>query len=301
MNPWLSIIVVTYDSAGDIGLCLNSILPQMREDVELLVIDNASGDETVSIVGKQFPQVKLIRNDTNCGYGAALNQGIRLAKAATVLVLNSDIQLDPAFLPQLQKNLQNFSVDVGMIAPKIIDQRGCIDSTGLSLSWLRRFFDRGRGEDARKAFLAPDDVWGACAACALYQKSMLEAIRCGQEYFDEDFFMGVEDFDVSWRGHSLGYRAVYVPDLCATHRGGVSRTKNALFQAFTFRNRYFLLLKNESNAGWLRFALYAFFYDAPRLLFLLLTNPHTAGVLKDIRRLYPRMLEKRRMIRQKTS
>ncbi|MFH0876637.1 MAG: glycosyltransferase family 2 protein [Candidatus Omnitrophota bacterium] len=301
MSPWLSIIIVTHDSANTIGACLQSILPQLRADIELLVIDNASGDQTANIVQKQFPQARLIRNDTNRGYGTALNQGISLAQAATILAANSDIRLDPDFLVQLQKNIQNLPPDIGMIAPKIIDEKGFIDSTGLDLTMLRRFFDRGRGLDARKTFLFPAGAWGACGACAIYQKSMLEAIRCGQEYFDEDFFLGVEDFDLAWRAQLLNYRAVYLPNLEATHRGGISRTKNDHFRALTFRNRYFLLLKNESAAGWFRFMLYAFFYDVPRLIFLWLTNPNTPEALRDLRRLTPRMLEKRRMIRQKIS
>ena len=300
MTTSVSVIVVTYNSQGCVQACLDSLKSQQASPGEIVVIDNASTDDTLQIVRKNSFITGLIENKTNRGFGAAVNQGISRAQGEYLLVLNSDVVLESDFLKNLDSEVQTFpSRRIGMIAPLIFDTGGRIDSAGLYLTFLRRFYDRGRGAREDGRFHSAGFVFGACGACAVYKREMLEDIKIEGEYFDEDFFLCVEDVDAAWRAHALGWQAWYAPKLRCAHQGGISRKRSKEGQCCAFRNRYFLLIKNESSRGAVRFFLFCWIYDVPRLFLLLLTNPRIFQALGEIRRLWPRMIEKRRAIAKK--
>ncbi|HTZ10939.1 MAG TPA: hypothetical protein VMD04_00970, partial [Candidatus Margulisiibacteriota bacterium] len=128
-------------------------------------------------------------------------------------------------------------------------------------------------------------------------REMLEYIKIEDEYFDEDFFLLLEDFDIAWRGRRCGWRAAFFPQLVCYHHGGISRNRTALSQYYTFRNRYLLLIKNGEITEILRVLILFPFYEIPRLIFLLFSNKKTKQALKEIKALFPKMLKKRMIIR----
>ena len=268
MSNEISIIVVTYNSEEHIIDCLNSIFLQDDKDFEFILIDNNSSDSTISVIKDKFTNIHLIKNRENLGFSKGVNQGIECSKGKNIFILNSDIVLREDFIDELKNALLQLPDNVGMISPKMLRMdKQRIDSTGLILSRMRRFYDRGQGSIDLGQFDRQQDIFGPCAAAAIYTRQMLEDIKINNEYFDEDFFLILEDFDIAWRARSRGWKVLFVPAIICYHLGGISRKRSPIAQYYTFRNRYLLLLKNERMSNLWRLLLFALVYDIPRFVF----------------------------------
>ncbi|MFH1777233.1 MAG: glycosyltransferase family 2 protein [Candidatus Omnitrophota bacterium] len=291
---FISIVIVTLNTERFIKKCLESIYCQSYREFEVIVVDNGSRDETVRIIISDFPQVRLIRNKENIGFCRANNLGIKTAIGEAILTLNSDIVLEKDFLENLIKTYQNAKKDIGMFATRILNWNGkTIDSTGLILTRARRFYDRGYGKAIE--YKDNSEIIGPCAAAALYKREMLEDIKINDEYFDEKFFFLVEDVDIAWRAKNRSWRVEYVPEAkCFHYRNSTNFNRN-FRQYLSFRNRYYLILKNESKSGLIKFLPFFCIYDIPRFLYLLLTNKHhTILALKELFKNSPAMLNNRK-------
>ena len=195
MTTTLSIIVVTYDSLSFIRDCVESIFVQTYKKFEIIVVDNNSQDKTVEFIKKNYPQIRLIENGQNRGFPYACNQGIEATRGKYILTLNSDVTLEEDFLYEIKRAMDEADPEVGLISPKILwaKDKKLIDSTGLMLSRARRFFDRGRGEVDKSQYDREREIFGPCAAAALYKREMLKSVEVFNEYFDPDFFLLLED------------------------------------------------------------------------------------------------------------
>lgn len=292
----ISIILVTHNSTGHIDHCLDSIFAQGFNDYELTVIDNASKDETKSILKNRYPDIPLIENAQNYGYAKALNQGITKANAKFILCLNDDIKLNADFLANIHKAIKT-NESIAAVQPKVFKPgEEKIDTTGIRLSFSRRFYDAGNDETDRIEFAKQRYVFGASAAAALYRKEALESVKQADEYFDEDFFCIAEDVDISWRLQKKGWKTLYYPDAACIHSGGISRNNNDISQYYSMRNRYLMMLKNESLLGLFRFPIIFFIYDLWRNLYMLIINTrYFLKAIYEIIRLSSKMMKKRRI------
>ena len=280
----ISIIIVGYNSGEFLKKCIDSVYAQSYKDFEIIFIDNCSSDNSLTIA-RSYPGLKIIRNTVNAGFPFAVNQGIRASKGDYVLTLNSDVVLDGNFLIEMEKAAE--SSYAGLFSAKILNSRDKrIDSTGLVLSRSYRFFDRGSGEIDNGQYDSGLDIFGPCAAAALYKREMLEDVSYGGEYFDEDFFFSVEDFDLAWRALQRGWRACFVPGATCYHFRNGSNSKRKFIQYFSFRNRFFLLKKN--NAISIKYLFVFLLYDMPRLAYMLFTNRRTFKALYEIMKYTPK-------------
>lgn len=290
----ISVIIVTYNSSTYIESCLDSVFAQDFDDYEVIIIDNASEDRTKSIIKDKYPDILLIENQKNYGPCFARNQGIMKANGRFILCLDHDVKLLNHFLKNIYKAIERED-NLGAVQPKILmNDAKTIYSTGIYPSWLRRFYDIGNGKNDSWEFEKKKLVFGTSAAASLYRKEALESIKQGEEYFDSDFFYFFEDVDVSWRMQKKGWHILYTPDAVCLHIGGRSRNKDKISQYLSLRNRYLLILKNESWLGLLRLFFVFFIYDLWRNLFMLIVNPKyflKAGF--EIIRLSPKMIRKR--------
>jgi len=122
---------------------------------------------------------------------------------------------------------------------------------------------------------------------------MLEDIKIFGEYFDEDFFLVLEDFDLCWRAQKKGWKFLHIPELICFHSGGFSQRYTPLLQYLTLRNRYYLLLKNEDD--FLRFICSFFLYDILHFIYFAGRNKYFHWLFRDLRRGWKKMLSKRRL------
>jgi GT2 family glycosyltransferase len=264
-----SVVILTYNSTKYIKSCLDSVFSQDHTHFEVIVVDNASNDDTIGFIKANYPQVVLIENKNNYGACKARNQGISVAGGKWILTLDCDIILQKDFISGMLKVINDLPPKVGIIQPKILNPDGkTIYSTGIYLSFLRRFYDIGKDMIDNEKFNIPNYVFGASSAAAIYKRDMLEEIKENTGYFDERFFFLVEDVDLSWRAQRRDWKAFYYPEAVCFHWGNSSNFEKKTRQYLCFRNRYLLIIKNERLNAIIRKMPFYLTYDIPRIIYL---------------------------------
>ncbi len=305
----ISVIIVNWNSGRQLALCLESLTGQTYHPLEIIVVDNASTDDSLA-PAYTAGHVRVIRNETNAGFCRAFNQGYALSQGEFIVSLNPDVYLLPDFLTRLADLLKERPA-AGLAGGKL--WRGgpragyTLDSTGLFLSPSRRPYDRGQGQIDRGQYDRTEEVFGACGAAWMARRAMLEDVRCLGEVLDEDFFAYYDDADLAWRARSRGWQCWYEPRAAGWHgRGGgdtlrkPSRApKMAFAQRHAVKNRYLMMLKNDSLAGLLPALPRILIEDGTRLGYMAVRRPILLGAYLDVLRLLPRMLEKRQEIRRR--
>ncbi len=243
----ISVVVVTYNSIDHIADCLDSVLAQGYQNLEIIAVDNGSCDGTAAFISHNYPGVKLIRNDSNEGASSARNKGIEESSGDWILTLDSDTELGDNFIAFFRAAVESQPSNTGMVAAKILSSDGqTVYSLGNKLTFLRRFFDIAKGERQDNRAENPSDIFGACSAAAFYRKTMLEDIREKRGYFDPLFFFMAEDVDLAWRARKRGWGVYLCGDCVAYHDGGGSKTPERKKQFYSIRNRFLMIFKNDS-------------------------------------------------------
>lgn len=257
-SPLVSITIVTFNSARFLGKCVESIRNQTYPNWELILVDNASSDETRSVLKPLETQHKIIYNNGNTGFAAAQNQAIAASAGSWVLVLNPDVILAPNFVECLIQHAGLLS-DVGTACGKLltlppdlrIPPQPSIDSTGMFLTPQLRHLDRGSRQPDKGDYEKQEFVFGATGAAALYRREMIDHIAVDGEFFDIDFFAYREDADVSWRAQLLGWRCLYIPQAIAYHVRSVlpenRRGVPPILNMHSVKNRWLLRIKNMTG------------------------------------------------------
>jgi GT2 family glycosyltransferase len=241
--PLASVIVLNWNGEALIAECVDSLLAQTYLRLEILVVDNASTDRSVSLIRERYGEkVRLIVNPENLGFAAGNNVGIAAARGAYVLLINNDAVADPGWVEALVREAEA-DPRVGMCASKILtyDDPRVIDSAGLLLS--RDGLGRGRGRLQHDvgAFDTPEDALLPSGCAALYRRAMLDEIGL----FDEAFFMYCEDLDLGLRGRLAGWRCRFAPDAVVRHRYSASGGRYSLRKVFLVeRNRVWVMVKS---------------------------------------------------------
>ncbi len=251
----VSVTIVTYNSGRFIKRCLESVLEQKYNNLEVLVIDNASTDGTVDILEQFESRCRIVYNDENIGFAAAQNQAILLSGGEWVLTLNPDVLLLPTFIHAL---VEAGYVDrrVGTVCGKLltltpdfdIPEKPRVDSTGIYFNPMLRHLDRGSQDIDNGHYLNFEYVFGATAAAALYRREMIDDVTLDGEFFDPDFFVYREDADVAWRAQLMGWRCIYTPRARGYHvRKVLPGNRRALppsINMHSVKNRFLMRLKN---------------------------------------------------------
>ncbi len=269
----VSVVILTWNSQDHIKACLSSLMIQATKDLEIIVVDNGSTDQTLTLIRDEYPQVILISNNVNRGASFARNQGVANACGAWILTLDSDVVLEPDFFEQFLLAEKGFADNIGMVQTNILDKDGGrIYSQGVYLSPWRRFHDINRGKSAGADHPGIGRILGPCSAAAFYRRLMLEQVREKSGYFDERFFFLVEDVDLAWRARRAGWGVSLCERARCRHTGNGSATTAPMRQYLSFRNRYLMINKNEGF--WRRAGTYALAlpYDVPRFIYMLLYN-----------------------------
>lgn len=303
----VSVCIVTYNSAEDIGECLDAVMEQSQPIQSIVVIDNASSDRSVLLVkerlSKEVPIV-LVENKRNNGFAGGQNQAIEATDTDYVLVLNPDVVLHTDYISELVKAMERDSCAgsaTGLLVRK--DDPSIVDSTGLQMGLNRHAIDRGAGEQA-DSWQKAGTVFGASGAAALYSRKMIEHIKLENEFFDERFFAYKEDVDVAWRAQLLGWSAYYVPAARAVHARGWQQGGRRFISLFvrqhSYVNQLFMLVKNE-QPGWHWFKLLPilFMREAMKLAYILVKERDLIGSWRILIKHMPEMRRKRKELRSK--
>jgi GT2 family glycosyltransferase len=270
--------IVTYQSAGTLGRCLAAVRAQTVRPDEVLVWDNGSADASRELA--RAGGATVVAAGRNLGFAAAANELVARTRAPYLLLLNPDAYLRPDYVEKLLAAAEADRA-VGSLTGKLLRSRpeggaAVIDSTGHVLCRNRAVLNRGENEVDTGQYDQPGEVFGVCAAAALYRRAMLEDVRVGAHYFDPAFFMYLEDVDLDWRARLRGWRAWYVPGAVADHERGHQGRRGARRPSFahhSLKNRYLLILRNDRWADLLRDLPAVLGMEAVRFVDYALTHP----------------------------
>ncbi|HUT15353.1 MAG TPA: glycosyltransferase family 2 protein [Anaerolineae bacterium] len=236
----VSVVIPSWNGARLLPACLDSLREQTWSRSEVIVVDNASTDETVTLVQREYSEVRVIALARNRGFSSAVNVGICAAEGEFVAVLNQDVEVDPQWLEELAVTALAHP-EAGAVASKIMlwARRDHLHSAGDLYRLDGIPVNRGVWEKDQGQYDAETEVFGACGGAALYRIRALDEIGT----FDESFFMYCEDVDLAWRQQLAGWRAVYAPRAIAFHHlsasgGGVTASY------YSGRNTILVIAKN---------------------------------------------------------
>ena len=260
----VSAIVVAFRSAPELPACIAS-LPAAAAglDLELIVVDNASGDAAPGLVRARWPTARLIENATNRGFAAAVNQAVSEARAPLLLLLNPDTQPAPGSLARLAAALAA-DTRISIVGPRLLHSDGrpqpsaWRDPSPRALAFQALMLDHlFPGSAAVAAGLRdgpPQDVDWLSGACLLLRRETYAALGG----LDERFFLYFEDADLCRRARAAGGRVVIVPEARVSHALGASafRDRRACVLHFHESRRLFLRKHYTGPAGSLRLALH---------------------------------------------
>jgi GT2 family glycosyltransferase len=234
MAPTISIIVVTHNSAAQIGACLRA-LQQLRCDAayEIVVVDNASQDESRAIVGG-FDDVRLIAERENRGFAGGVNRGTAAARGRLVALLNPDATPAQDWLQQLVAPLDD--PHIGVTGSKVLGPDGLIQSAGSDLHMpVLLSAHRGEGQRDTGQYEQLDDVWAVHGAAMAFARPLWEQLGG----FDEGYFPAYwEESDFCERARRAGYRVLVAPQAVVCHQEASATGKySAEFYYYYLRNR----------------------------------------------------------------
>lgn len=221
----LSIVIVSWNVQEYLRQCLNSLRADVDQNLryETIVVDNNSTDNTIAMLTRDFPEVKLIHNEDNLGFAKANNQGIEISQGKFVLLLNPDTQIEKGCISTLISFLQSHD-KAGVVGPKLLNSDGTTQASGLNfpslVNSLLGYF-RIKREVTGAYFVHADQptiVNALVGACLLVRREVINQVGG----LDEDYFMYVEEADWCYRIRDRGWHIYYVPEAQVYHRKGSS-------------------------------------------------------------------------------
>lgn len=270
MNPRVSVVILNWNGRRYLEDCLSSLQDQTFTDFEIILVDNGSTDGSVEWVAERFPQVQVIRNETNVGFAAGNNQAIRASQSEFVATLNNDTRVEPDWLAMLIAAAEE-DPTVGMCASKMLfaDRPEIINSTGINLDPIGIAWDRRGGEPDDRQETEPVEVFGPCAGAALYRRAMLDQIGV----FDERFFAYLGDVDLAWRARLAGWRCLYVPHARVYHVHSATAGEGSPFKnRLLGRNKVWTIAKNYPISRLVLYLPLILLYDLAAVLYTLVVR-----------------------------
>ncbi|NGZ10483.1 MAG: glycosyltransferase family 2 protein [Nitrospira sp. LK70] len=287
----VSLIIVNYNAGDLLEVCVSSTANQADE---VIVVDNASSDDSLAQLAAAFPgdrRLKIVRNRENLGFAAACNIGAELSTGSYLFFLNPDCVLTPNSVKQLLKTLEQYP-DVGMVGGLLVNPDGTeqpggrraiptpwrsfVRAFGLSRfadRWPRLFFDFHLHKQPLPTH--PIEVEAISGACMLVRRVAMQSVG----HWDEGYFLHCEDLDFSMTLRGKGWKIMFVPDARIVHdKGGCSRSRPIFIEWHKHHGmmRFYRKFFQHQYPGpvmwlvalgiWLRFGLVVSYLSALRML-----------------------------------
>jgi GT2 family glycosyltransferase len=245
----VSVVIVNYRGADDTCTALTALrgLHWPDEHLEVIVVDNASGDGSVDRIGREHPDARIVALEENLGFAGGCNAGAQAATGEHLAFLNNDARADPAWLSAATAVLDRDGA-VACVASKVLDWDGeLVDFVDAGLGFYGHGFKLHAGERDDPAYDREADVLFASGAAMVARASIFREIGG----FDERYFLLFEDVDLGWRYWLLGYRVRYVPASLVFHHhhrsfGALSRAEEDFLLE---RNALLTIFKNYDDAN----------------------------------------------------
>lgn len=245
----VSVVIVNYKGLEHTTACLDGLaaLDWPGERIEVIVVDNASGDGSAESIGARYPHVQLLALDRNTGFAEGCNRGAAIASGEYVAFLNNDARPHRDWLSTAVSELEA-RPDVACVASKVLDWEGnSVDFVDAALTFYGHGFKLHVGEPDAARFDVAHDVLFASGAAMIVRTDVFRSVGG----FDERYFMFFEDVDFGWRLWLLGWRVTFVPGSLVYHRhhASMSQLKSWREHYLLERNALFTIYKNYDDVN----------------------------------------------------
>ncbi len=285
-KPKVAVVILNWNGKNYLETFLPALVTCPYSNLEIIVGDNASTDDSVDFIRSNYPQVKIIITDQNYGFAGGYNRVLKEVDADYFVLLNSDVEVSSGDWISPVINLMESDSKIAAAQPKILSYRdkqsfeyagaagGFIDKWGYAFCRGRLFdtIEKDGGQYNR----ASEIFWASGAAFFIKKSCWDEAGG-----FDEDFFAHMEEIDLCWRLKHLGYQIWYCPDSAVYHVGGGTLSAESPHKTFlNFRNNLLMIQKNTSGFIGTFKIIVRFFLDFLSLIkFLMDKNPKNAWAI----------------------
>ena len=252
----LSIIIVTWNTKDLLQKCLDSIYKTIHDiTFEVIVIDNASEDDTVVMLRGNFPHITLLKNSQNLGFGAANNQGLQIMRGRYALLLNSDTVLTIHAVEELFTFMETHP-EAAMACGQLLNADGSKQNSMASfpslltlmtnMPLLEYLFPK-RYPSKRYNYEKPIEVDSGIGACLLVRKKAIDEVGM----FDERYFFFFEETDWAYQMKKAGWKIFHIPTAFIYHFQGQSIGRNVRSRIEFYRSRYLFFRKWHRHAYYL--------------------------------------------------
>jgi GT2 family glycosyltransferase len=242
-------VILNWNGKKFLEQFLPSLIDSTYQNLQLIVADNASTDDSLVFLKEYYPQVKIIHNPGNLGFTGGYNEALKHVEARYYILLNSDVEVVPGWIEPVVEMMEKDQL-IGACQPKMMDwiNRKSFEYAGAAGGWLDAFgypFCKGRifdycEEDMGQFDKAEPIFWASGAA--LFLRSAVFHELGG---FDPFFFAHMEEIDLCWRMQLAGYKVFSCPESVIYHVGGGTLPKGNKRKVFlNFRNNLVMLSKN---------------------------------------------------------
>ncbi len=283
-----SIIILNWNGERYLRQYLPALISNTTNtDVEIIVADNGSNDNSLQLLKNEFPTVRTIVFDKNYGFAEGYNKALAEIKSEYSVLLNSDVEVTQNWLEPLISYMDEHQ-DVAACQPKILSfyDRTRFEHAGAAGGFIDQFgfpFCRGRvfAEVEKDAHQYDEilDVFWASGACLFIRTKIFIA----EGGFDAAFFAHMEEIDLCWRLKNRGFRLVCIPQSIVYHvGGGTLNTEHPHKTYLNFRNNLFMIYKNlpEGELHKVLFARYFLDYVAAIQLYFTGKKQNAISVFK---------------------
>lgn len=253
-HPLVSVLILNHNGKAFLKDCFESVLAADYPNQEVILIDNASTDDSVAYTKSNFPDVKVFETGTNGGYSLAYNLSFDEAKGKYLVLLNNDVTVEPDWLDHLVQRAED-NPQIGALQPKLVSMLDPNDFeyAGASGGYMDQYgfpFLRGRVfNNLEKDEGQYDDeanvLWTSGAAMFVRAEALQHTGG-----LDESFVHHMEEIDLCWRLNLVGYELKVIPSSKIYHYGGATITPDSYIKIYwNHRNSIFMLIKNLGSAN----------------------------------------------------
>jgi len=247
----VSIIIPNYNGGDLLYNCIDSIYKNISiKDFELIVVDNASTDDSINRIKSNFQNVEIISSNSNLGYSGGCNLGATHASGKYLLFLNNDTEHSNEWIEKLVYFLDSNS-KIAAVQPKILNihNKKLFDYAGGAGGFIDKFcfpFVQGRIfhtlEEDHNQYNNPSRIFWASGAAFMIRSNIFKTL----EGFDKVYFAYMEEIDLCWRAQAMGYKIYSVPDSFVYHYGKQTIKENTIKSHYlNHRNSWILFFKNS--------------------------------------------------------
>jgi hypothetical protein len=282
-TPKVSVVILSWNGRKFLEQFLPSVVKAKYDNLELVMGDNASTDDSIEFVKNNYPQIKIIALQKNLGFAGGYNEILKQVTGDYFVLLNQDVEVTDNFIAPVIALMESDKT-IGAAQPKLklFAQKNLFEYAGAAGGWIDRYgypFCRGRVfdvlEEDNGQYETPAEIFWASGACLFIRAELYKAFGG----FDADFFAHMEEIDLCWRLRNGGYKIMYCPNAQVYHVGGGSLPKSNPRKTFlNFRNSLAALIKNCPQKYFKRSLLMRLFLDQAASFWALLKG-HTGDFI----------------------